>query len=118
MPPSTSCGWRRCRSVRKSPTANWSSTATSSPEKRQTGARSSADRMSGMTLTPEQLRAAPKVLLHDHLDGGLRPATIVDLAQEIGHELPRKEPDELGRWFVESADSGSLERYLKTFAHT
>jgi adenosine deaminase len=74
--------------------------------------------MAGMTLTPEQLRAAPKVLLHDHLDGGLRPETIVELAAEVGHQLPRTDPDELGRWFVESADSGSLERYLETFDHT
>ncbi|MGH3464649.1 MAG: adenosine deaminase [Kribbellaceae bacterium] len=71
-----------------------------------------------MTLTPDQLQAAPKVLLHDHLDGGLRPQTIVDLAAEIGHRLPRTDADELGRWFVESADSGSLERYLETFDHT
>ncbi len=71
-----------------------------------------------MTLTPDQLHAAPKVLLHDHLDGGLRPQTIVDLAAEIGHRLPRTDADELGRWFVESADSGSLERYLETFEHT
>jgi len=74
--------------------------------------------MTGMTLTPDQLQAAPKVLLHDHLDGGLRPQTIVDLAAEIGHRLPRTDADELGRWFVESADSGSLERYLETFDHT
>jgi adenosine deaminase len=74
--------------------------------------------MTGMTLTPDQLHAAPKVLLHDHLDGGLRPQTIVDLAAEIGHRLPRTDADELGRWFVESADSGSLERYLETFEHT
>ena len=60
----------------------------------------------------------PKVLLHDHLDGGLRPATVVELAAEIGHELPTTDPDELGRWFVEAASAGSLERYLETFAHT
>lgn len=60
----------------------------------------------------------PKVLLHDHLDGGLRPATIVELAAQIGHELPTTDPEALGRWFVESADSGSLERYLETFEHT
>ena len=63
-------------------------------------------------------RRAPKVLLHDHLDGGLRPATIVDLAQEIGHELPAADAATLGSWFRESADSGSLERYLETFDHT
>jgi adenosine deaminase len=69
-------------------------------------------------ISPEQLNAAPKVLLHDHLDGGLRPGTIVELAREIGHKLPRTDAGELGEWFVESADSGSLERYLETFDHT
>jgi adenosine deaminase len=69
-------------------------------------------------ISPEQLNAAPKVLLHDHLDGGLRPETVVELAAEIGHSLPRAGGPELGAWFVESADSGSLERYLETFDHT
>ncbi|MEU4390843.1 adenosine deaminase [Kribbella sp. NPDC023855] len=69
-------------------------------------------------ITQEELKAAPKVLLHDHLDGGLRPATIVELAAEVGHTLPRTDAGELGQWFVESADSGSLERYLETFDHT
>jgi adenosine deaminase len=68
---------------------------------------------------PGQIRLAPKALLHDHLDGGLRPSTIVELAQENGyHELPTEDPVELGQWFVEAADSGSLERYLETFVHT
>jgi adenosine deaminase len=71
-----------------------------------------------MEPTRDQVRQAPKVLLHDHLDGGLRPATIVELAQEIGHELPAPDAESLGRWFRESADSGSLERYLETFDHT
>jgi adenosine deaminase len=70
-------------------------------------------------LPEDVVRRAPKVLLHDHLDGGLRPSTIVDLAVETGYAgLPTTDPVELGRWFVESADSGSLERYLETFAHT
>ncbi|WP_432834999.1 adenosine deaminase [Dactylosporangium sp. CA-092794] len=68
--------------------------------------------------TYDEIRRAPKALLHDHLDGGLRPATILDLAAEIGHELPAATPDGLGEWFVAAADSGSLERYLETFAHT
>ncbi|MFJ9039224.1 adenosine deaminase [Streptomyces sp. NPDC102406] len=69
--------------------------------------------------TSEQIRRAPKVLLHDHLDGGLRPGTIVDLAREQGYaDLPETDPDKLGIWFREAADSGSLERYLETFAHT
>ncbi|GHF68367.1 adenosine deaminase [Streptomyces thermodiastaticus] len=68
---------------------------------------------------PDQVRRAPKVLLHDHLDGGLRPATVVDLARECGYaRLPATDPDELARWFREAADSGSLERYLETFSHT
>ncbi len=60
----------------------------------------------------------PKVLLHDHLDGGVRPATVVDLAAETGHELPTTDPDELGAWFRAAAWSGSLERYIDTFVHT
>ncbi|MER8234162.1 adenosine deaminase [Streptomyces sp. NPDC101490] len=69
--------------------------------------------------TGDQIRRAPKVLLHDHLDGGLRPGTIIELAREQGYgQLPETEPDKLGVWFREAADSGSLERYLETFAHT
>jgi adenosine deaminase len=60
----------------------------------------------------------PKALLHDHLDGGLRPATIVELAAETGHELPADTPEQLAEWFRASADSGSLTRYLETFEHT
>src|SRR3954463_3684841 len=70
-------------------------------------------------LTAENLVRAPKVLLHDHLDGGLRPETVLELAEEVGYrELPADEPGALGRWFRDAADSGSLERYLLTFAHT
>ncbi|MCX8528131.1 MAG: hypothetical protein ORN20_08330 [Candidatus Nanopelagicales bacterium] len=62
---------------------------------------------------------APKVLLHDHLDGGLRPATIIDLAAQTGYGLlPSTKPDELADWFLTAANSGSLELYLQTFAHT
>ncbi|TLQ44120.1 adenosine deaminase [Streptomyces marianii] len=69
--------------------------------------------------TTDQIRRAPKVLLHDHLDGGLRPGTVIDLARAVGYDaLPETEPDKLGVWFHEAADSGSLERYLETFAHT
>jgi len=70
------------------------------------------------TVSRELVHRAPKVLLHDHLDGGLRPQTILELADEVGHELPAQDAESLGRWFVESADSGSLERYLETFDHT
>ncbi len=80
--------------------------------------------MTSQTVPPgipssDQIRRAPKVLLHDHLDGGLRPATVVDLARESGYtQLPDTDPEKLGLWFREAADSGSLERYLETFSHT
>ena len=64
------------------------------------------------------LKNLPKVSLHDHLDGGLRPATIIELAEAVGHTLPSTDPVALGEWFRESADSGSLVRYLETFDHT
>ncbi|MGY1721842.1 adenosine deaminase [Blastococcus sp. SYSU DS0533] len=70
-------------------------------------------------LNADDVRRVPKVLLHDHLDGGLRPQTVLDLADEIGYrELPASDAASLGRWFREAADSGSLVRYLETFAHT
>jgi adenosine deaminase len=68
--------------------------------------------------TREQILRAPKVLLHDHLDGGLRPGTVLELAEPVGHALPADDEESLGRWFAESADSGSLVRYLETFDHT
>jgi adenosine deaminase len=62
---------------------------------------------------------APKALLHDHLDGGLRPATVVDLAAEFGYGgLPTTDVDELAAWFRRGADRKSLELYLETFTHT
>ncbi len=69
-------------------------------------------------LDDATLRAFPKISLHDHLDGGLRPRTVCEIAAEIGHRLPAEDPDRLGRWFQESADSGSLVRYLETFDQT
>jgi adenosine deaminase len=70
-------------------------------------------------LTADTVRDAPKVLLHDHLDGGLRPATIVDLADAVGYRaLPSRDPAALAAWFLGAAHSGSLERYLETFGHT
>ncbi len=77
-----------------------------------------------MPTTPEVtvsdvVARAPKVLLHDHLDGGLRPRTILQIAAETGYDaLPAQDAEGLGRWFRASADSGSLVRYLETFAHT
>ena len=61
------------------------------------------------------IKKLPKISLHDHLDGGLRPETIIELAEEIGLELPTNDAAELGRWFQQSADSGNLVDYLKTF---
>jgi len=75
----------------------------------------------GREVDERALRAVPslpKVLLHDHLDGGLRPQTVLDLAEEVGHELPATTADALGRWFEEAASSGTLVRYLETFDHT
>ena len=67
----------------------------------------------------DQLRRLPKVLLHDHLDGGLRPETVIALATDAGYtSLPTTDPARLAVWFVDSASSGSLERYLQTFTHT
>ena len=66
----------------------------------------------------DEILRAPKVLLHDHLDGGLRPQTVLELAELAGHRLPADDAESLGRWFAESADSGSLVRYLETFDHT
>ena len=76
--------------------------------------------MSDLTKKPtaDQVKRLPKALLHDHLDGGLRPQTIIDIAKEIGHELPTYDAAELAEWFRSSCDSGSLVLYLETFAHT
>jgi adenosine deaminase len=70
-------------------------------------------------LTTDAIRDAPKVLLHDHLDGGLRPATVIELAHRFGYsELPPGDANVLGDWFHAAAHSGSLVRYLETFSHT
>ena len=67
----------------------------------------------------EQIRRAPKVLLHDHLDGGLRAATIVEQADQTGYTgLPTTDPDELGSWMTRGASRKDLVLYLETFAHT
>ncbi len=74
--------------------------------------------VSATDLTLDQVAALPKVLLHDHLDGGVRPSTVLELADEIGHALPAADPEGLQAWFLAAASSGSLEDYLTTFAHT
>jgi len=70
-------------------------------------------------LDATTIRRAPKALLHDHLDGGLRPQTVIDLAREAGYTaLPTHDPAELQAWFTRGADRKSLELYLEGFAHT
>ena len=73
-----------------------------------------------MNLTTEQIiRSTPKVLLHDHLDGGLRPSTVIELANELKYtKLPTKDPGELGEWFHQGANKGNLVEYLQGFEHT
>jgi adenosine deaminase len=69
--------------------------------------------------TLDEIRRVPKVLLHDHLDGGLRPETIVELAHETGYDgLPTRDPGELADWMSRGADRKDLLLYLETFAHT
>ena len=58
-----------------------------------------------IALTEDVLRRVPKVALHDHLDGGLRPATVIELAHHAGYTgLPTTDPAELGTWFRDAAD--------------
>ncbi len=70
-------------------------------------------------LNADFIRQLPKVLLHEHLDGGLRPATVIELAKACGYQnLPTDDPSELGQWFARGANKGSLPEYLEGFAHT
>jgi len=70
-------------------------------------------------LSERFLRTLPKALLHDHLDGGLRPTTIIELARDIKYKkLPTQDPGELAEWFHRGARRGSLPLYLEGFAHT
>ncbi|MFE5191191.1 adenosine deaminase [Streptomyces sp. NPDC056628] len=74
--------------------------------------------MTATRVDTDVIRRLPKAVLHDHLDGGLRPTTVVELAAEIGHTLPTTDPDELAAWYFEAANSGDLVRYIATFEHT
>jgi adenosine deaminase len=72
-----------------------------------------------MALAIGDIRRAPKVLLHDHLDGGLRPQTIIDLAGAHGYGgLPATDADSLAAWLTNGARRGQLELYLEAFQHT
>ena len=69
--------------------------------------------------TEEIIREVPKVLLHDHLDGGLRPSTIIEIAKEINYnKLPTEDPVELAKWFHRGANKGNLVEFLQGFEHT
>jgi len=75
--------------------------------------------MAGTALTSDLIRRAPKVVLHDHLDGGLRASTVAELAREVGYdELPTLDPDDLAAWFIADARGSDLVHYLEGFAHT
>ncbi|MER6984962.1 adenosine deaminase, partial [Streptomyces carpinensis] len=74
--------------------------------------------MTAPRVDTDTLRRLPKAVLHDHLDGGLRPATVVELADAVGHTLPTTDPGELAAWYYEAANSGDLVRYIATFEHT
>ena len=70
-------------------------------------------------LSRDAIREAPKVVLHDHLDGGLRPQTVIDIAAKTGYQgLPTNNADDLAAWMVRGASRLNLELYLETFAHT
>jgi adenosine deaminase len=72
-----------------------------------------------MQLTEQILREIPKVLLHDHLDGGLRPQTVIELAKDVGYErLPTADAADLAQWFHDGANKGNLVQYLEGFKHT
>lgn len=73
-----------------------------------------------MTVSADLIRDLPKVALHDHLDGGLRPQTVLDLCREHGIEPPGGSPTahDVADWFHAAADSGSLPAYLSTFERT
>jgi adenosine deaminase len=72
-----------------------------------------------MKLGHEALKSLPKVLLHEHLDGVLRPKTIIELAKTVNYDqLPTEDPEQLAQWFHQGANQGSLPKYLEGFAHT
>jgi adenosine deaminase len=74
---------------------------------------------SSMKLDKSRLTSLPKVLLHEHLDGVLRPQTVIDLAKETKYaDLPTSDPGALSQWFHQGANKGSLAKYLEGFAHT
>src|SRR6201981_62849 len=70
-------------------------------------------------INHDALKSLPKVLLHEHLDGVLRPATVIELAKNAEYrQLPTQDPGDLAGWFHQGANQGSLPKYLEGFAHT
>ncbi len=75
--------------------------------------------MSSPALTRDAIVQAPKVLLHEHLDGGLRPETVLELAKDVGYDqLPTDDPNQLRQWFIADTPGSDLVRYLEGFRHT
>jgi adenosine deaminase len=72
-----------------------------------------------MKMDKSVLKTLPKVLLHEHLDGVLRPKTVIELAAAANYkDLPTTDPEALGQWFFQGANQGSLAKYLEGFRHT
>jgi adenosine deaminase len=72
-----------------------------------------------MKVDRSLLKSLPKVLLHEHLDGVLRPKSVIELAARTGYAgLPTRDPEELAKWFHQGANQGSLAKYLEGFKHT
>src|SRR5215831_18556932 len=81
--------------------------------------QNSEKELSSMKLDEATLRALPKVLLHEHLDGVLRPSTVIELAKASKYPgLPTGDPQELADWFYHGANRGNLAKYLEGFTHT
>jgi adenosine deaminase len=81
--------------------------------------RNMTQAQASMKLDHELLKSLPKVLLHEHLDGVLRPKTVIELARSAEYDqLPTEDPEALARWFHQGANQGSLPKYLEGFAHT
>ena len=91
---------------------------------RVAGGHGRALTMRGMTTDlaspalQQRARALPKVLLHEHLDGGLRVGTLLELLRQRGIEPPAPDEAQLAAWFSANAHAGSLEKYLQGFALT
>jgi len=83
------------------------------------GARKTGMSTTKTPLTRDLVRAIPKVGLHEHIDGSLRPTTVLELARQAGYQgLPHSDPEALGTWFFDGANRKQLSQYLEGFRHT